>query len=44
MENVNSQETGFELLAEKDAMWAEMLMQALKDNDVPCAAVHTYIG
>ena len=39
MENSNSQETGFELLAETDAMWAEMLMQALKDNDVPCAAV-----
>ena len=39
MENLNSQETGFELLAEKEAMWAEMLMQALKDNDVPCAAV-----
>lgn len=39
MGNVNTPETGFEFLAEKDAMWAEMLMQALKDNDVPCAAV-----
>jgi len=30
------------LLTEKEAMWAEMLMQVLKDNDIPCAAMPVY--
>ena len=33
---------GYELLIEKDAMWAEMLMQVLKDNDIPCVAIPVY--
>ena len=39
MEKANAPETGFEFLVEKDTMWAETLMQALRDNEVPCAAV-----
>ncbi len=35
---MKSQDSGFEFLAEKEAMWAEMLMQALKDNGIACAA------
>ena len=27
------------LLTEKEAMWAEMLMQVLKDNNIPYAAL-----
>ncbi len=30
------------LLTEKDAMWAEMLMQALKNNDVDCFSLPVY--
>ena len=30
---------GFQLLAEKEAMWAEMLMEALQDNGIPCASM-----
>ena len=33
---------GFELLVEKEAMWAQMLMQVLKDNDIPCTALPVY--
>ncbi len=33
---------GYELLAEKDAMWAEMLEQVLKDNGVSCASIPVY--
>ena len=33
---------GFVLLTEKEAMWAEMLMEVLKDNDIPCAAEPVY--
>lgn len=29
----------FVLLTEKEAMWAEMLMEVLRDNEVPCAAM-----
>ena len=29
----------FELLAEKEAMWAKMLMDVLRDNDIPCASM-----
>lgn len=29
----------YELLVEKEAMWAEMLLQVLKDNNVPCTAL-----
>ena len=32
----------FELLAEKEAMWAEMLMQVLKDNGVQCVSFPVY--
>lgn len=32
-------ESGFDFLAEKEAMWAEMLMQALKDNGIPCTSL-----
>lgn len=43
--------TTFELLTEKEVLWAQMLMQVLNDNDIPCTAqpVHgagltTYTG
>ena len=29
----------FELLAEKEMMWAQMLMQVLRDSDIACAAL-----
>ena len=32
----------YELLTEKEAMWAEMLEQVLKDNGVDCVAVPVY--
>lgn len=32
-------ENDYVLLTEKEAMWAEMLMQALKDNDIPCTGI-----
>lgn len=38
MEKEFSLGTEFKFLIEKDAMWAEMLMQALRENDVPCTA------
>ena len=32
----------YELLTEKEAMWAEMLMEVLKDNSVECAAIPVF--
>ena len=32
----------YEFLAEKEAMWAEMLEQVLKDNGIPCVAVPVF--
>lgn len=32
----------YTLLTEKDAMWAEMLLQVLRDHDIPCAGVPVY--
>ena len=29
----------FVFLTEKEAIWAEMLLEALRDNDVPCASM-----
>ena len=31
----------FILLTEKEAMWAEMLMEVLRDNGVTCTAIPT---
>lgn len=33
---------GYVLLVEKEEMWAKMLMQVLKDNNVPCATVPVF--
>ena len=35
-------ENGYEFLVEKEAMWAELLEQVLKDNRVACVAVPVY--
>ena len=32
-------ETDFEFLTQKEAMWAQMLTQVLKDNNVPYTAI-----
>lgn len=32
-------ETDFEFLTQKEAMWAQMLIQVLKDNNVPYTAL-----
>ena len=32
----------FVLLTEKEEMWAQMLMDVLKDNGVPCSALPVY--
>lgn len=32
-------ETDFEFLTQKEAMWAQMLTQMLKDNNVPYTAI-----
>ena len=32
----------YEFLAEKEAMWAEMLQQVLKDNGVDCVSIPVY--
>ena len=32
----------FEFLVEKEAMWAEMLMQVLENNDIPCVSQPVY--
>ncbi len=36
--------TDYTLLAEKEGMWAEMLMQVLRDNGIPCTAIPVYGG
>ena len=33
---------GYVLLVEKEAMWAKMLAQVLKDNDIPCTTLPVY--
>ena len=33
---------GYVLLVEKEEMWAQMLMQVLEDNGIPCAALPVY--
>ena len=33
---------GYELLVEKEAMWAKMLMEVLQDNGVPCASLPVF--
>ena len=35
-------ENEFVLLVEKEAMWAQMLMQVLKDNGIPCISIPVY--
>lgn len=35
-------DSGYVLLVEKEEMWAQMLMQVLEDNNVPCAALPVY--
>ena len=30
------------LLVEKDKMWAQMLMQVLEDNSIPCTSLPVY--
>ena len=35
-------DNGYELLIEKEEMWARMLMEVLCDNDIPCAARSVY--
>ena len=35
-------DTDYVLLTEKEAMWAEMLVQVLKDNHIPCTTVPVY--
>ena len=32
-------ENGFVLLTVKETMWAEMLLDVLKDNQIPCASL-----
>lgn len=31
-------DNGFELLVEKEEMWAKMLIEVLEDNSIPCIA------
>ena len=35
-------EKGYVFLVEKEEMWAQMLMQVLEDNNVPCAFLPVY--
>lgn len=35
-------ETDYVLLAEKEEMWAKMLMQVLEDNNISCTALPVY--
>ena len=35
-------DNGFDLLTEKEAMWAKMLMEVLTDNGIPCVEVPRY--
>ncbi len=32
----------FELLTEMDAMWAELLLEVLKNNNIPCTSLPIY--
>ena len=32
----------YELLTEKEAMWARMLIQVLEDNEIPCTGIPVY--
>lgn len=32
-------DSGYVLLAEKETMWAEMLMEVLEDNNIPCVSI-----
>lgn len=32
----------YTFLVEKEAMWAEMLMEALRDNEIPCTAIPVF--
>lgn len=34
--------TAYEFLTEKEAIWAEMLIQVLKENHIPCTAIPVY--
>ncbi|WP_298019426.1 hypothetical protein [uncultured Dysosmobacter sp.] len=34
--------TGYEFLAEKEAIWAEMLIRVLKKNHIPCTSIPVY--
>lgn len=29
----------FQLLTEKESMWAEMLLEVLRDNEIPCTSL-----
>lgn len=35
-------ETKYTLLTEKEAIWAQMLMEVLKDNNIPCVSQPVY--
>jgi hypothetical protein len=37
-------ENGFVLLTVKETMWAEMLLDVLKDNHIPCASLPAHGG
>ena len=33
---------GYELLVEKEVIWADMLMQVLSDNGIPCTSIPVF--
>ncbi len=35
-------DSGYVLLIEKEEMWAQMLLQVLKDNQIPCTSLPVY--
>ncbi len=35
-------ETNYTLLTEKEALWATMLMEVLRDNSIPCVSQPVY--
>ena len=35
-------EHGYEFLAEKEEMWAKMLVEVLEDNHIPCITMPVY--
>ena len=35
-------DNGYKFLIEKEEMWAKMLMEVLRDNDIPCVARPIY--